>query len=582
MTEPPLIQIKNLTFTYERGPQALNDVSLDLNKGEVLAILGANGAGKTTLCFHLNGIIPEVYGGKEKGTVIVAGLDPWERPIIDLAEKVSMVLQDPETQFVTNDVRSELAFGPANLGIPKEEILERMNYATEVCGLEGLWNRAPSDLSGGQKQRVAFGAGLTMLPKVLVLDEPTSQLDPIGTIEVLDALNRLTEGQEMAIVIATHKTEKAAGFAHKVVVLEKGKIVTKGTPREVFAQTELLESVGVNPPQVTLLCTELAKKIPGFKEKYEAREGIPIELEECHVLIQDLLEEGFIQIVEKEFPPPKPPSEEIVLETTDLVHVYEGREPVTALKGVNLTIKKGEIVAIIGQNGSGKTTLVKHFVGLLKPTEGKVFALGNDIVKMTTGGLAKTITLILQNPDYQLFSISAEKEIEFGLKNLKLDDDEIKRRIDDALEEAGLTDERDTFPFRLSFGDRRKLAAAAGIAMDPEILILDEPTTAQDYRGRHKISQISVDMQKEGKTSLMISHDMELIATYCPRTVVLADGEKIADASTREVFSMHDVMKRSDIEPPQITQLAEMLQDYGIKQLPLTVDEMASMIEGGA
>ncbi len=582
MSQTSLVKIENLSFTYERGPQALSNVSFELSKGDVLAVLGANGAGKTTLCFHINGIIPEVYGGTEKGEVSVAGLDPWERPIVELAENAGMVLQDPESQFVTNDVKSELSFGPANLGVPADEILERMDYATEVCGLDGLWDRAPTDLSGGQKQRVALGAGLTMLPKVLILDEPTSQLDPVGTDEVLDALQRLTQEKEMTIIISTHKTEKVADFATRVLVLEEGKIVAQGTPKDVFARTEMLESVGVNPPQVTLLCAQLAEKIPGFKEKYEEKGGIPISLEECRSLLTELLEDGFIRIdEEKKLPEPEVPSEEVVLEVKDLVYVYPGRNPVTALKGVNLTVNKGEVVAIIGQNGSGKTTLVKHFVGLLKATEGEVIALGKDVAQMTTGTLAKTISLILQNPDYQLFSISAEREIEFGLKNLGLPQDEIKKRVESALKDADLLEDRDTFPFRLSFGDRRKLAAAAGIAMDPGILILDEPTTAQDYRGRHRLAQIANKMQKQGKTSLMISHDMELIATYCPRTVVLADGKKILDASTREVFSKVDVLKKSNIHPPQITQLAAMLNGHGLTQVPLTVDEMASLIIGG-
>lgn len=581
MTETALVTIKNLTFTYERGPQALSDVSLEVPQGEVLAVLGANGAGKTTLCYHINGIIPEVYGGTEKGEVMVAGLDPWETPIIQLAQNVSMVLQDPESQFITNDVRSELAFGPANLGVPRDEILKRMEYATDVCGLQGLWERAPTDLSGGQKQRVAFGAGLTMLPKVLVLDEPTSQLDPIGTTEVLEALHRLTQDDKMTIIISTHKTEKAAEFASNAIVLEKGKIVTSGTPKEVFAQTELLGSVGVNPPQVTLLCSRLAKKIPGFREKYEKQDGIPIKLDECYSFLKELLDDGFIRIETKDFQTTEVQSDEPVLEVKDLVYVYPGRNPVTALKGINLTVNKGEIVALIGQNGSGKTTLVKHFVGLLKPTQGEVIALGKDVATMTTGALARTISLILQNPDYQLFSMSAEKEIEFGLTNLGLPKDEIKKRVDAALEEAGLIDERDIFPFRLSFGDRRNLAAAAGIAMDPSILILDEPTTAQDYRGRHRLAKIALRMQQQGRTSLVISHDMELIATYCSRTIVLRNGEKILDAPTREVFSQQDVLKQSNIEPPQITQLGEMLKDYGINQIPLSVEEMVSLIEAG-
>jgi energy-coupling factor transport system ATP-binding protein len=581
MATNELVKVDRVTFTYERGPTALKDVSFTINRGEVIAVMGANGAGKTTLCFHLNGVIPMVYAGTEKGRITVAGLDPWETPIIELSQHVSMVLQDPESQFVTNDVKSELAFGPANLAVPKDEILDRIDFASKVCGLEGLHERRPADLSGGQKQRVAFGAGLTMLPDLLVLDEPTSQLDPVGTAEVLDTLNGLTKEEDLSIVITSHKTEKVAEFADRVIVLNEGELVETGSPREVFSHVEKLDSVGVNPPQVTILCKRLADKIPGFEGQYQRRGGIPITLDEAYDLLTDLLDQGFIKIDWKEPPQYEQPSEETVLETSDLVHVYEGREPVTALRGVDIDIKKGEIVSIIGQNGSGKTTLVKHFLGLLNATEGKVNALGNDVTKMTTGELAKTIQLILQNPDFQLFSISAEKEIRFGLENLKLPEEEIEKRVDDALKRANLEDKREIFPFRLSFGNRRQLAAAAGIAMGPDILILDEPTTAQDYRGRHRICQIAKDMQKEGKTILMISHDMELMATYAPRTIVLADGKKVADAPTREVFGMHDIMEQADITPPQISQLAEKLKDYGIKDLLLTVDEMVDVIERG-
>ncbi|MHA1653872.1 MAG: ABC transporter ATP-binding protein [Candidatus Thorarchaeota archaeon] len=581
MTEEDLVVVQNLSFTYERGPHALEHLNLSIKRGEVVAVLGANGAGKTTLCFHLNGIIPTVYAGAEKGQITVAGMDPWETPIIELAEHVSMVLQDPETQFVTNDVDSELAFGPANLGVPKEEILRRMEFAKDLCGLQGMGDRSPKELSGGQKQRVAFGAAVTMQPDLLVLDEPTSQLDPIGTKEILETLHRLTQEGTLTIFVATHKTKEIAPLASRVLVLHKGKQFAYGPPREVFSRAEELSEIGVNAPDVTLLFKMLEKEIPGFKENYESFGGIPITLQEAYDYLKKMLDEGFLELVWKEPEDVPPPDTDTVIDVQDLVFTYPGRVPVTALKGVSLKIRRGEIVAIIGQNGSGKTTLVKHFVGLLRPTDGTVYIDGKDIREETTGSLAKSVSLILQNPDYQLFSISAEKEIEFGLRNLKLPEDEIKRRVDFALKEVGLEEYRDIFPFRLSFGDRRKLAAAAGIAMDPEILILDEPTTAQDYEGRHQLCKIAMKMQKQGKTIVMISHDMDLIATYAPRVIVMAGGTILADGPTREVFAMADVLKEADIRPPQIAELSMLLRDYGVEKLLLTVPEMAALFRRG-
>jgi len=216
LAEDVAVKVDRLTFTYERGPLALQDVTFEVRKGEILGVLGSNGAGKTTLCFHLNGIIPTVYAGTEKGKVRMCGLDPWETPILEMSQKASMVLQDPETQFTTTDVASELAFGPANLAIEREEIFRRAEWAAKVCGIDGLEERKPKELSGGQKQRVALAAGLTMLPEVLILDEPTSQLDPVGTTEVFDVVHHLADTENMTIIITSHKTDEVARLAHKL------------------------------------------------------------------------------------------------------------------------------------------------------------------------------------------------------------------------------------------------------------------------------------------------------------------------------------------------------------------------------
>ncbi len=581
MAEDVVVNISNLTFTYERGPLALQDVSCEVRKGEILGIMGSNGAGKTTLCFHLNGIIPTVYAGTEKGRVTMCGLDPWETPILEMSQKACMVLQDPETQFTTTDVASELAFGPANLAVEREEIFRRADWAAKVCGISGLEERKPQELSGGQKQRVALAAGLTMLPEVLILDEPTSQLDPVGTTEVFDVVNHLSETEDMTILITSHKTDEVARLASKILVLNEGESVAFGTPKEVFAKTELLASIGVNPPSVTSLATKIAAKVPGFEERYKKSGGIPLTLDEAESLIRQALDENFLKIDWKNPPLAPRTSEEVVLEMDNVTFTYPARIPVTALKDINLKVHKGEYIAIIGQNGSGKTTLVKHFLGLLEASQGVVRIEGEDASELTIGSIAKSISLILQNPDYQLFSISVQKELEFGPRNLGLSDEEIEIRVDNAMKEVGLEDVRDIFPFRLSFGDRRKVAAAAGIAMDPEILILDEPTTAQDYRGRHVLCQIAARMRDQGKTIIMISHDMDLVATYADRLVIMSDAKIIADGPKREIFGMVDVLKQADLKPPQITQLCQRLADYGIEQNLVTVDEMADIFTSG-
>ncbi len=581
MSQKTVVTVENLTFTYERGPLALEDVNFEVGSGEILGILGSNGAGKTSLCFHLNGIIPTVFSGVEKGRINIHGLDPWETPIIELSQIASMVLQDPETQFTTTNVESELQFGPCNLGIDRDEILRRVDWAAKVCGINGLEERKPKELSGGQKQRVALAAGLTMLPKVLILDEPTSQLDPIGTTEVFDVVHELSEKEEMTILIASHKTEEVARLASKILVLHEGKVVALGAPREVFSQNELLSKVGVNPPSVSTLAHKLAEKIPGFKQKYEQSGGLPLTVDETYSLLTRLIDQGFLKVEWKNLPPPPKYSSDYVLEVDDVTFEYPARVPVTALKNISLNIHRGEFVAIIGQNGSGKTTLVKHFLGLLEPTEGVVRVEGEDVSDLTVGSIAKSVSLILQNPDYQLFSISVEKEIEFGLRNLGLPEDEIKERVNKALKEVDLDDVRDIFPFRLSFGDRRKVAAAAGIAMDPDVFILDEPTTAQDYRGRHVLCQIASKMRDQGKTVVMISHDMDLVAQYADRLVIMTDAKIVADGPKREIFEMHDIMENAFLKTPQITQLSHKMRDYGILETLVTVDELVDCLEAG-
>ncbi|MFX0045556.1 MAG: ABC transporter ATP-binding protein [Candidatus Hermodarchaeota archaeon] len=581
MAEDIAVKVDNLTFTYERGPLALQDVTFDVRKGEILGVLGSNGAGKTTLCFHLNGIIPTVYAGTEKGKVEMCGLDPWETPILEMSQKASMVLQDPETQFTTTDVSSELAFGPANLAIEREEIFRRAEWAAKVCGIDGLEERKPKELSGGQKQRVALAAGLTMLPQVLILDEPTSQLDPVGTTEVFDVVHHLADTEDMTIIITSHKTDEVARLAHKILLLDEGKVIAYGGPKEVFAQTELLDSVGVNPPSVASLAAKISAKAPRFKDLVDNSGGIPLTLDEAESLFKKALDDGIIKIDWKNPPLPPRTSEEVVLEMDNVTFTYPARIPVTALKNIDLKVHRGEYIAIIGQNGSGKTTLVKHFLGLLEASEGVVRIEGEDASELTVGSIAKSISLILQNPDYQLFSISVEKELAFGPRNLGLSEEEIEQRVEWAMKEVGLEDVRDIFPFRLSFGDRRKVAAAAGIAMDPEILILDEPTTAQDFIGRHVLCQIASRMRDQGKTIIMISHDMDLVATYADRLVIMSDARIIADGPKREVFGMDDVMKQAFLKPPQITRLGQRLADYGIRENLVTVDEMADVFKAG-
>ncbi|MBS7648826.1 ATP-binding cassette domain-containing protein [Candidatus Bathyarchaeota archaeon] len=571
MDNEAAIKIKNLSFTYPRGEKpAIDNINLEVKKGEFLVIMGPNGAGKTTLCLPLNGVIPTVINGEYNGKVIVEGMVTTEHMVYELAQKVGVTLQDPESQLFCPTVKSEIVFGPENLGVPREEILSRLANALKVTRLEGREENSPLQLSGGQKQRCALAAAIAIRPEILVLDEPTSQLDPVGTSEVFSVVSELNKKYGVTVIMAEHKSEEIAEFADRVLVLHEGKIVAEGDPHEVFVQHELLNKIYVKIPQVSQFASRLSTRV-----KFDP---FPVTIDEAYRQIYEFLTKGLVSVK----PCPistvrKNKSDEVVLETKNLWYMYP--PDIMALKDVSIKIYDGEFVGIIGQNGAGKTTLVKHFVGLLKPTKGEVFVVGKNTKEARASELSRNVGLVLQNPDHQLFATTAREEVEFGPRNLGLSEDEVKQRVEEALHLVGLKKYEDLFPFRLSFGDRKKLTVAAIYSMKPKILILDEPTTGQDYKGRYEILEIAKSLHEKGHTIIMITHDMELVAKYAERTIVLGMGEVLLDGPTMKVFSESEILKKTYLKPPQIVQLAQSLSERGFPSLALSVEEICELIE---
>ncbi len=544
-----------------------------------MAVFGANGAGKSTLCYLLSGMIPNIYGGRRRGRVEVCGIDPWDHPINEIAQRCCMVLQDPEAQLFMPSLEMELAFGPANLGVPREEIMRRVEEALEVVGLKGLNRRNTNALSGGQKQRAALASVLTILPDLLVLDEPTSQLDPLGTKEVLEAIRNVREGHQVSILMTTHKTEEVMGLVDRCMVLKEGRVVALGPPEEVLSQVDLLEEAGVQPPTTARVFSAVSPWLPrGEALRPEA------DPDRAAGSLRRLLGAGALRLVPREVPesPGADAVGEPILQVQEVTFSYPGTPPVTALKEVSLDIRQGEFVGLIGQNGSGKSTLVKALVGLLRPQRGRILFKGEDLSRLSVGNIATRVGLVLQNPDYQLFSISAEREIAFGLENIGLAPERREERIHEVLEMVGLEHVRETFPFKLSFGDRRKLAVAAVLALGPEVLIMDEPTTAQDYRGRYLLAELAQRLrERDDRTIIMISHDMDLIARYADRLVVMYEGRVLLDGPTREVFREAEALRKTFLAPPTATQLAAGLASEGMPADLLTVDELLARLEKG-
>ncbi len=574
-----VLSLRKVTFAYEGDVRALHDLSLSVHRGEFVVVLGANGAGKSTLCYLISGIVPHIYGGRRQGDLTLAGIDPWDEPLYVTSQRCGVLMQDPEVQLFMPSLATELAFGPANLGVPREEILRRSKEALALVRLEGLEQHNPRDLSGGQKQRAALAAVLMMRPRVLVLDEPTSQLDPLGRWEVGEAIERLKQAGDLAIVMTTHESEEILHLADQVVVLERGEAVLQGPPGEVFSHSDRLEQAGVKTPALIQAQARLAaldRRVGPARSH-----SVNLSLDAVAEQVRQEVQRGRLRVVPRAAPPRQPPGAEAppILEARDLTFEYPGPPPVVALQRVNLGLRQGEFVGIVGQNGSGKSTLVRCLVGLLRPGQGEVLFHGKTIRRLSVGEMASRVGLVLQNPDYQLFSTSCREEIAFGLRNIGVPAERIPEAVDQALRAVGLEDQADLFPFRLSFGDRRKLAAAATMALAPEVLILDEPTTAQDHRGRYQLADLARRFHQERSgTVVMITHDVDLIARYAHRLIVLFQGRILIDGPTPEVFARVEELRRSFVVPPVAGQLAQRLAALGVPPDLLTLDELFQVL----
>ncbi len=582
----PLVMMDNVSFSYDRKSDVLQGINIALNPRDFLVVLGANGAGKSTLCYLISGVIPNIYGGTRRGSVLVGGIDPWEKRMYEMCGHCGIVLQDPETQLLMPRVDMEAYFGPSNMGVPRDEILERTEYFINVVGLSGLERRSTQALSGGQKQRAALASVLTMKSNVLVLDEPTSQLDPRGSREVVEALQNLAQNEDIAVVMTTHKLDEVMGIATHCLLLEKGHAMKQGSFEEVISDTEALEKAGVQTPVICQVLTTLGVE----KDKLAG-----LSPEEGFALIDRKMLGGSLNGAEavsapSSSPIPKPPdrdeagSPRAVLEIENLEVTYPGPPPVTALRDVSLRINEGDFVGIVGQNGSGKTTLVKTIVGLLRPSKGHILYRGESIASKRVGEITRHIGLVLQNPDYQLFNISVASEVEFGLNNLKLDRQTVSGRTKEVLKLLGLEEHKETFPFKLSFGDRRKLSVAAVLAMGPDVLILDEPTTAQDYRGRYLLADVAEELrQHTGRAVIMITHDMDLVAKYASRLLVFHAGHVLAQGPTDEIFQEEELLAKAWLRPPAAAQAASALGlPRGIMTPEALVEALQQRMGGGA
>jgi energy-coupling factor transport system ATP-binding protein len=525
MSAKPLL-IENLTFKYKTRPElALENVSLELEQGELLLIAGSSGCGKTTLARCINGLIPRSYRGDISGKVLLHGREVSEMLIPEMAQVVGTLLQDPERQIVASNVFNEVAFGPENLGLPRAEIISRVDEALKRLNLEYLRERETFNLSGGEKQKVALAGVLTMNPSILLLDEPLASLDPASAHEALEAFRSLAD-EGKTVLLIEHRVEDAIeAKPDRILYMEDGQI-------------KYLGPINNLPPEIDHRKVKLPA--PWVVQRVKAKEKAQVA-------------------------PPKPSVPErseplVVFEDVDFR--YDDEYPLV-LQNINLKIYPGDLIALLGPNGAGKSTLVKHSIGLLKPTKGRVLIEGQDTRKMSVAQIARTLGYVFQSPTHMLYAPTVREELEFGPKNLEFDPMIIPRFVDESLSTVNLKGLDQYPPLGLSFGQQKRTTIAAVLAMRSKILIMDEPTAGQDFANYTHFMDTLCDVSENSQSiltanfaaTLFITHDLDLAVTYANRVLLFGDKHIVADGKPQDVLKDEELLEKYRVRSTSLLRL---------------------------
>ena len=566
------IVFNSVSYSYPGDSKnVLSNISFQVDEGKFTVIMGRTGAGKTTALMCMNGIIPQVMEGKLTGSIIVADMDVAKYRVQTMTKHIGLVMQDSDTQVFGKTVEEDVAFGPRNYMIPREEIFKRIDEALERVRLVGYNKRGTSQLSGGEKQRLAIAGVLAMKPSILVLDEPTSELDPIGREEIYQTITDLKSEKNTTIVAVEHSSQEISQKADQLIIINDGTVAWSGKPSDFFKDLDLVEKNSIKPLPVSIFGWEL------YQNGLITKDEVPLTVSDALELTKKLLNGKKIKYSASDSM--KTNLEVLsqpVLSIDNLTYQYESGK--TALKKVSLQVEKGDFVAIIGQNGAGKTTLAKHFNGILTPTSGTVSVCGENISKKDSSELTQYIGYVFQNPDHQIFSTSVYKELAYGLQNLNLSEEEISKRIDEVLKLTNLSQYRDEHPFSLGKGQRQMIAVASILVMRPSILVVDEPTTGLDWLGVNKMMDLICELHKNGTTIVMITHDMDIVARYATRVIVMQKGGIVLDGTTQQVFSNSEVLEEAFVTPPQCVKLSKELKPFGLEQVVLDMKQLAGMV----
>lgn len=564
MSNEPVVRAEHVSVSFrDDGPSIVRDVSLTVDPGEIVVIAGPSGSGKSTLCSLLAGIIPHFQGASMEGRVTVCGLDTQEVRFTDLVRHVATVFQNPETNIFAVKAIDDVAFGPENIGSSSFEIEQRLSQAVDWTESWSLLNEATAELSGGQKQRLAIASSLAIMPRLLILDEPTTDLDPVGKRQVAETLANLQKHHDLALIVVEHDLSNLVAIADRLVIMDSGEVLVDAPPRQVLdVHRHDLKRLGIRVPSFVEMGWVL--------QDAGATSALPLSEDDMHEALRqrpalagavrrhiesERITSPYVRSLDAEDEQLPEGLRRPIIELNQVAFRYPGRKEHT-LEDLDLIVHRGEIVAIVGPNGSGKSTLLRIMMGFERVTRGDVVVAGLSGRKLRPHRLASMVGYGFQNPDHQLFESTVHGECAFSLKRSGLSQSSIDDRVQEVLSTVGLEQYADRHPATLSRGEKRRLAVATALMHDIDLLLLDEPTTGQDRRTLAGLFEIINRLNdRDGTTVVMVTHDLDVVWKYATRVVGISEGRVLFDGSPDDVFAGESeaLLRQAQLQPPLLT-----------------------------
>ena len=542
-----MISFKNFSFKYNNVvDKTLKNIDLTINKGEKVLIVGPSGSGKSTLSHCINGLIPFSYNGEIEGELIIDNIKPYEESLSDVSKKVGTILQDQDSQFIGLSVGEDVAFNFENNAMPLNEMKVKVIDALELVNMVDFINHSPYELSGGQKQRVSLAGVLGSDAEVLLFDEPLANLDPASGKEIMQLINDIHEKTNKTIIIVEHRIEDVLEQPFdKVIVVNKGEVQGFGTPDEIL-KSDLLKNNGLREP----LYLEAMKLAGCDISKSENLKDLS-NIDEKN---KEVLKNWFNNETSNKDSIIK---EEKILEVKNLAFSHDGIK--NTINDVSFHLNKGEILAVLGNNGAGKSTLCRLITGILKPQKGSIFLNNQCIDSWSIKQKGSAIGYVMQNPNQMISQHMIKDEIALGLKCRNYSKEEIDKKVEEVLKICGLYPYRNWPVSALSYGQKKRVTIASILAINPEVIILDEPTAGQDYKHYTEFMEFIKELSAQGISIILITHDMQLTLEYCHRAVVLSGGEKIADDKPSNILTDENIIKKANLKETSLSTLAKSI-----------------------